>query len=172
MLSLGLMKLKLLPSLAECVRCRHLVSLSVISRKSNIPMESRVISLDEDSQSLDLFYIEEGREDKYVVWETPDAKGRRCKRTLLSEQLGIPREGNAPFLIPALSPFFHRGHLVSGSHRSRKFQRLHIKAPPPFSRPLHYFVYPQSLFPRSFNSTQALLDAPDIPRNNVVQQQT
>lgn len=42
-----------------------------------------------------------------------DAKRRRCKRTLLLEQLGIPREGNAPFLIPALSPFFHDGCFVS-----------------------------------------------------------
>lgn len=122
---------------------RHLVPLSVKMEKvhsdgisRNLPRE-RMRSTKRGSRR-DLFYIEEDRKDKCRTRNAGDAKGRRCKRTLLPEQLGIPH-GNAPFLVPALSPFFHDGCFVSWksrSRRSRKFQRLHIKAPPPFSRPL------------------------------------
>lgn len=117
MLSLGLMKLKLLLSIAS-VHPSGMYSIPV----SRFLICDRWKKQYSDGISRNFsgwrlakagFFLQyRGRSRRQMS----NVKRRRCKRTkrtLLPEQLGIPREGNAPFLIPALSPFFHDGRFVS-----------------------------------------------------------
>lgn len=143
---------------------RHLVSLSVKAEKAHSDGISRNLSRERmrftkrgSRHDLYFFFLSE-KVAKTNVRETPDAKGRRCKRTLLPEQLGIPH-GNAPFLVPALSPFFHGGRFVSWKHDRAAHGNSSVCISRYRHRLVGRYLRIRNLFPRSFNSTLALLDA-------------
>lgn len=99
-----------------------------------------------------------GKVAKTNVRETTDAKGRRCKRTLLPEQLGIPH----PSSFPPFRSFSTADRFVSWKHD-------HGNSSVCISRHRHRLVSrylrARNLFPKSFHST-LWPSWTTIPRNN------
>jgi len=80
-------------------------------------MESRVISLDEDSQRLDFFYnIEEGREDKCRTLKGDDVNGLNGRYYRNSS--AFREKGMHPSSFPPFRPFSTTAVLCPGEKRT------------------------------------------------------